>query len=443
MTKKFAGSLSRARTLMIAGLVVSVLGNRLLDGTFNGLAAAGVVAAVALVALESLNEVVVFAFPLYARILKRFSPDTSMIASDLTEAAVSFLVVLLIFIRPDWAVGALVFYLIFTTFLLPVTDIAEEFYGAKVAEVAPDVNLRFNAHLHSLLAFTGFVIASPLGALLAGISIPLALGINIVLSLLGALMRSRARRRYPMGPVVDVDMGDFEIVGKRMRAKQFLHDLFMSGPTSPLIELGLSLISSLTGTLMLIWVARQASLPTTEAMALIIAIFGISATVGPQVGRLIGEKFGTAMSLQLTAGLSALNLAALLVGLMVTAPGFVWGSIFVFINGVLSRSRSTLLQSHRQTFFKGEQYTRIMSWSLTFGAAGTIAGLNLGYLAGLPTDPRLVLLIAIVLWLVLFPFVSSSKGHEGRQQAGAPAKTEMGVAAALETNAQVSVRPNR
>lgn len=407
-------TLARARTLMIAGLVISVLGNRLLDGTFNGLTAAGMVAAFALVAMESLSEIVVFTFPLYAKFLKRFSPDTAMITSDLTEVVASSIAIAVILAKPSWTVGTLIVYLIFTTLLLPVTDIAEEFYGAKVAEVDPQANLRFNAHLHSLLAFTGLVIASPLGALLAGVSVPLVLAINLLLSLLGAGVRSRARQKYPMDPVANASIEDFEMLGTSMRVKQFVRDLFASGPTSPLIELGLSLVSSLTGTLMLIWVARQASIPTTDAMAIIIAIFGVSATIGPQIGRFIGERLGTKTSLRLTAALSVANMAILLIVVYLGHASFVWGCFFVFFNGLLSRARMVILQSHRQMFFRGEQYTRIMSWSYSFGAVGTIIGLNLGYLVGLPEDPRAVLVIGITMWLILYPFVTSSRNRHDR-----------------------------
>ncbi len=90
---------------MVAGLVISVLGNRLLDGTFNGLTAAGMVAAFALVAMESLNEIVVFTFPLYAKFLKRFSPDTAMITSDLTEVVASSIAIAVILAKPSWTVG--------------------------------------------------------------------------------------------------------------------------------------------------------------------------------------------------------------------------------------------------------------------------------------------------------------------------------------------------
>lgn len=397
---------------MIAGLVISVLGNRLIDGTFNGLTAAGAVSAFMLVAVESLGEIVVFTFPVYARVLKRLSPDTSMIASDLLEATVSGVLVILILARPDWAIPALVGYVVFNIFVAPVTDIAEEFYGAKVAEVDPGANLRFNAHLLSTLAFTGFVIASPLGAVLAGISIPLALGLNVALSLGGATMRLRARKRYPMGPVVNPDMEEFEVLGAEMKAKQFFHDLFASGPTSPLIEFGLGTVSSLIGTLMLIWVARQANLPATDAMAVVIAIFGIAATVGPQIGRHLSGRLGTPASLRLTAALSAINLFALLLGVLTGTAGFIWGAIFVFVNGVLSRARMVILQSHRQTFFKGEQYTRIMSWSFAFGGAGGIIGLNTAYFTGLPGNPTVALIIALILWSILYPFVTSSKGRK-------------------------------
>ncbi len=74
-----------------------------------------------------------------------------------------------------------------------------------------------------------------------------------------------------------------------------------------------------------------------------------------------------------------------------------------------------ILQSHRQMFFRGEQYTRIMSWSYSFGAVGTIIGLNLGYLVGLPEDPRAVLVIGITMWLILYPFVTSSRNRHDRK----------------------------
>ena len=168
-----------------------------------------------------------------------------------------------------------------------------------------------------------------------------------------------------------------------------------------------------------------ASLPEQpEASSVVNSATGAArnaATVGPQVGRRLAGELGTPTSLHLTATMAALNLFALLVGVLTHNAGFVWGMVFVFINGTLSRARMVILQAQRQVFFKGEQYTRIMSWSFAFGGAGGLIGLNTAYFAGLPDNPTIVLIIAIALWIILYPFVTSSKGRRENTTSPVPA----------------------
>ncbi|MBO9706360.1 MAG: hypothetical protein J7474_12750, partial [Arthrobacter sp.] len=63
---------------MIAGLVISVLGNRLMDGGVDSLTVAGVLPVAWIVISTSAGKVIEFGFPLYARFLQRWSPDTAL-----------------------------------------------------------------------------------------------------------------------------------------------------------------------------------------------------------------------------------------------------------------------------------------------------------------------------------------------------------------------------
>lgn len=109
-------------------------------------------------------------------------------------------------IYPEQATNAVIAFVVIDLFLSPISDIADEFYGAKLAEAGEDEALAFNASLYSLLGLLGLVIASPLGAVLSGFSVSVLLFSNIILSfsLFGAAFRSVARRSAPVGPLQNI-----------------------------------------------------------------------------------------------------------------------------------------------------------------------------------------------------------------------------------------------
>ncbi|MGQ4510603.1 MFS transporter [Dermabacteraceae bacterium P13147] len=399
----------RARRLMVVGLVVTVLGNRLIDGGFEALTAAGAITVTTLVVVSSLSTVSVMAFPAYARWLKKFSPDSALITVDLLEALLSLVAILVTLAAPQYGTAAVVAYVLIDLFLAPVSDIAEEFYGAKLADYGEDEALAFNSSLYALLGLLGLVVASPLGAVLSGLSTVVLLAANVVLSLAGAAFRGYARSRAPMPPAVDADDEEFTMTGERLPWRQFLHDLLASGPASPLLSLALDLVGELTGRLLFLWVAARAAMEPHAAMGLVLAVFGAAATLGPLLGRRLRGRWDTGPVLRVTALLSLVNALVLLAQVLYGSAGFASGIAFVFVNVMLNRSRMVVLETHRQVFFKGTQFSRIMSWSYSFGAVGTLIGLQIGYWLHTVDDPTYTLVLVAFAWLAIAAVVNSSR----------------------------------
>lgn len=406
--------LLKARRLMVIGLVISVLGNRVIDGALDGMTAAGVVSVGVLVVISSLGQISVFSFPLYARFLKKKSPDLALIAVDIIEALLSAIAMMVSVIYPEQATNAVIAFVVIDLFLSPISDIADEFYGAKLAEAGEDEALAFNASLYSLLGLLGLVIASPLGAVLSGFSVSVLLFSNIILSLFGAAFRSVARRSAPVGPLQNIDDDEYSAMGERIALKQFIRDMFRSGPASPLLSLILQVIGALTGQLLFLWVAGLNSQDPHYSMALVLSTFGIGATVGPILGRWLRRRWSTKVVLRVTAFASLCNVLVLLVSILLHHSGFISGLLFVLVNVSLNKARVVVLETHRQVFFKGSQFARIMSWSYSFGAVGTILGLQIGFWLNLVSNPVAPLCIAVVLWIVVAIVVTSSHGVEVR-----------------------------
>lgn len=400
----------RARRWMVSGLVVSVLGNRLIDGGLDSLAASAVVPIYWLVLLTSAGKIIEFALPAYASVLKRWSPDKILIIEDLMEMVSGIVVVGLMAVWPVQQVNLLICYLGFMLFTAPVSDIADEFYGAKLAETSADHALSFNASLYSWLGIAGFIVAVPLGALVAGLSISALVTANVVLSGLGALLRLNARRKYPAKPLHDADSEDFSPLGQAQPLVQFLHDLFRSGPASPAVNFVLQTIGALTGHLVLIWAASRSALQPPEAMAMVLFVFGLAATFGPLMARSIGRRFPTELLLSATGLASVVNIGWFVIVLFCESANFASALVFVFLNVVLARLRTVVLETHRQTFFTKAQYSRVMSWSYTFGAAGTLMGLQLAYALGASQNPAWAGIVAIGLWVLISAVVRSKRG---------------------------------
>lgn len=73
---------------MTAALVLSVMGNRLVEGGFDGLASAGLISVGTVVTVSTLEQLIVLTFPVYARILRNTSPNWSLVYADTAEVVI-------------------------------------------------------------------------------------------------------------------------------------------------------------------------------------------------------------------------------------------------------------------------------------------------------------------------------------------------------------------
>mgnify|MGYP001722618395 CR=1 FL=1 len=401
----------RTRRIMVFGLLLSTLGNNTVEYGFNALTAAGVVSVGAFLTLSVLRRLSAFAFPVIAKLMGKHSPDKVLIACDSTETVLSVLAFTITLLAPHQAIWAVYAYTLIDLLILAFTDIAEEFYGAHFAQINEDTAMAFNASLSTIQAIVNFVVAGLAGSLLAGVSIPTLLAVNTALSLTAALFRARARHTYPVPPPTTINASQFAATGHKEPLRQFLHDLFTSGPASPLVSLAIAFAGTMSGELFILWAANHGPavpLPGTDntayaGMGLVLTVFGLGAAFGPQAGE-------TAPILRTAALFSAALTGALATGILTDTilPPLI--PVFVFLNAAASRARAVVLETHRQAYFRGAQFARIMSWSFTFSAAGTLLGLLVGYLLGQAYNPVPCLLIGTALWLAIAPIVSSRRG---------------------------------
>lgn len=391
---------------MVAGLAISVLGNRLVEGGVDGFAAMSTIPVLAVVWLTAVDKVIDFALPLYARLLQRYPPDLALLAEDGVEVVGSLIAAGLIAVRPAWAVPVLLGYLVLSSLTLPVVDIADEFYGAVVAQEDPDQALDLNASLHAWMGGVAMV-ASPLGALLAGVSVTALLMGNVALTLGGMAFRLRARRTFPMRAVVDEDPAEFASTGERMPWRQFAHDLLRSGPSSPLLAVVLAFTGCLSGHLVIIWGARSSGIDPSRAMTVLLLAFGIAGVIGPLAARPATRWLGPTKVLPCAALASAANVAGLALAIWAVGPSLLLAGTFVLLNVTLGRLRNVALETTRQHVFRGQQYARVMSWSYTGAALGTVLGMPVAYALGVQDDPRTGLVLATLLWLAVAAVMTS------------------------------------
>ncbi|WP_067779471.1 MFS transporter [Actinomyces vulturis] len=402
-------SLVRARRLMSAALVLSVMGNRLVEGGFDGLASAGVISVATVVAVSTFGELTVILFPLYARLLRGISPNWALIGADVVEVALSLLAVAGVLMLPAYTHVFIVGYVLLDLLVAPVSDIADEFYGAGLAARSGNDALAFNATVDSMLAFFGFVVLAPLGSVIAAVSVLWLLAGNIVLSLLSIGSRLWSGSAFLLAaPRDEVDAEEYSAMGQRTPLSQFVHDLIHSGPASPLLSFAIQVAGALTGQLLFLWVASLSSLSKYDAMATVLLVFGLAATLGPQVGRWMAQCSSSQVVLNLSAAVSCVLVCALAVSVWRGEVSFVLALVFVFANVVVARARMSVLSAHRQTYFSGSQFERVMSWSYAFGGLGTMLGLQLGYWLKVPHSPFIGLLCAATIWLMV-SFVRTSR----------------------------------
>ena len=127
----------------------------------------------------------------------------------------------------------------------------------------------------------------------------------------------------------------------------------------------------------------------------------MGAMLGPTAGRWL-RRIGSAKTVLLASALVS-GAILLLFGLFELTVGssFILALGFVLAITILNRARMVVLETFRQAEFKGTRFVRIMSWSYSFGALGTILGLQIGYWLHLSTQPVACLFIGGILWVCI------------------------------------------
>jgi len=391
---------------MTAGLVVSILGTRLVEGGSDGLVALGVLPVLWISVLTTFGELVSFASPFIAKVTARFSPARVLVSSDLAEALLSGVALVALILAPGWTTPVLLGYLLLAAVFPAVTDVVEEFYGQQLAQADVKQALTFNASVYSALAFVGIVIAMPLGNILAGVSITVLITGNLVLSALGTLLRLVSSRTVVTPPATDQDLEDFGVLGERMTARVFVHDLWATGAASPLFSFLLQVGGTIGGVFVYLAVAQRAPVDPAAALASVIAMFGVGATVGPWVGRALSDRgdIRHLVWLVLVATVAFLVIVAGLLSVLDAGAAWWTGLAYALVLGILSRTRAVLTTTLRQQDYRGTRFARIMSWSFAATALGAVVGSWLALALGATQHPSLALLVQagfIVLALVL------------------------------------------
>lgn len=362
------------------GLVVSVIGTRTIEGGSDGAVAGDLLPIFWIAVLLTFGELVSFSSPLVAAAASRFSPAKVLVASDFAEAVMSTVAVIVLLLWPSATVPILVTYLLCAAVFPAVGDVVEEFYGQQLAQIDVSEALTFNASIYSVLAFVGLVIAMPFGSILSGLSILALIGTNAAFSWLGAAFRLVSARTVITPPVKDQDLEDFDALGARMSVGEFLHDLWRSGFASPLYSFIEQVGATMGGIFVYLAIASHSGIDPTSALASVVATFGVGATIGPWVGRILAARFNT-RALLIAMTIATVVLLVIFATVFDFTEGFVFwcaGLAYALILGVASRARGTVITTLRQREYRGNRFSTIMSWSFSATALGAIVG---GWLA--------------------------------------------------------------
>lgn len=187
--RRFCALFKRAYVIMGLAFVVSDIGSRLIESAVPALIVLGILPMVFRPVMYTLEDLTnAFAF-LASTLTHRLSPVAMMLWCDLYDLALTAVAIGVIFFFPGQLDAVLITYMVLICPIPVFIDIADERYAGELSTVNQDDAARFNTFFYSALAFTGSVIASPIGNLLAGVSIMSLLGTNMLLTLAAIVCR--------------------------------------------------------------------------------------------------------------------------------------------------------------------------------------------------------------------------------------------------------------
>lgn len=412
---------------MITGFLLSFLGSMVAEGALPGLIAAGVVAVAWQAVFRTVGMLLDMTTPVTMRLLERYSPGKLLVGSEAADV-LACTVALVLISGFSLDIGAvLIGYLLVAAILPLVIDIAEELYIAQIVTRDEQAAVRFNTIISSSSATVGFVIAQPLGAFMAEVSIPLLLAANLALSAFAIIARTRANRLVPTVPTVVAEgKDDTEATAKPQRqrwqpsmarTRAWVRRNLALGAASPLISGLLSLIGGIYGTYLVLWIAGNSGLWVASA-AIGLAAFGIGRVIGPLWSPWLAARMGASKGAALQAAAQTLTLLAGIV-LVVASRGDLTGYALVIpallVLAVLAGSGAgtrTLYLAVRQSRLSGKELSRAIGVGRSLAAFGTLIGVWLGLVLQVDTNPVPGLGLALIASIALTLFMLRSTRTE-------------------------------
>jgi hypothetical protein len=398
----------RVRRSMAVGLLASLSGSFVVAGVIPGAVAAGALSIVWLPVIQSVETIEDMGSPAVSRLLRDRNPGNVLVACeafDVLACAVALALIYAASIRPATVFIA---YVLVASVVPLFVDVAEELFTSEIARISRFEALRFNISIYAMIGFAGSLVAKPLGSLLATVALPAALGINLIASLVGLLLRLRSVRSVSAlekksarsAPIMDTD-------GPAPAAAHVsapLRKIFgAGGPGSPAVSGLLACSTAIVTGYLAQWVARAMPRPSAALAALLVAT-GIGATVGPYLARpaSVGDRFTAGARLLLAARIAVLG-AILAVAMTTVAGGtarFVAMLVLVACFGATVVASSVVQATARQVQYQGHALAQAVGWSHSAAAAGTLVGAWCGLALGVQRSPAAGILSAVVVALL-------------------------------------------
>lgn len=353
---------------MLFGWVLSATGSAVVTGSAPALVVAATLPAVWIAFYSTLTNIEDLLAPLMVKAVARWRPGRVLTACEVYDVAL--LLVALVLLGAGVGAGpVLAGYLIASSPIPLVLDVAEELYGAEMAAVDPEMSFRFTSHLHSLTALISRVIALPVGAALTFLSPAAVLAINLILSIAAVALRLRGVAYEEEATAGGGSEEAEEEGGLRFSTLALLRG-FLSRPlVSPLSILLRSIAAGMAGTYVVVFIGTHYG---HTAYVWVLVATGVGATVGPQLARVGRTAVGgtTTVSGCALAGAFALLLAAVFLpagSLLAGASGLVIAEACLWGVG-------SALIGERQVQLGGRDFVEDTVWCQAAGALGAVVG---------------------------------------------------------------------
>lgn len=395
----------RAQFLMLSGLLASYLGTQIIDGAVIGLIALGVFPVVWIPLYKTLTDAEDALAVVASRFVERYKPGSILVACEGADVILTAAAILFVLAWPQWTVVVLICYLVVTSVLPLLVDLAEDFYLNDLGQIDTLAAIRGNVVVGTGTAILGLTIGRATGALSSEAGVVVALAANMGASLVAIALRTASRSLFEPSHEIE----DGSIGGRRSLRQRFAPAPYRvircGGPLSPIVSGVASTASALVSTYILIWIAADSANPAARLAVMFLVIGVANAVIPPLAGRIVRRDPARAQHLlrRWVLVCCAAYGFTLMVAVLSHASALdrLWalGGIVVFAGGWAAFKFT--LSTARQIEFKKQQFREIIGWSYSLSALGALFGTWAGFAAGAATNPVLALTGSLLLTIFL------------------------------------------